>query len=173
MIDRFHPLGVVVPDRFFYDGISTEGAFATSNRNREHRSKKYPIDVPDRAFSSIGSHGCPNERVGARTGARTNGVRSDDEETATTSLLEARVDVDVDVVERGDETRDANEAGERRGILRSTTTAIGRSISRSGVETRDERRETAIEGDIPQASIDSFIPLSKRCRDLIRRRRSR
>ena len=83
------------------------------------------------------------------------------------------MDVDVDVVERGDETRDANEAGERRGILRSTTTAaIGRSVDQS-VGRRDERRETAIEGDIPQASIDSFIPSTKSCRDLIRRRRSR
>jgi len=80
------------------------------------------------------------------------------------------VDVDVDVVERGDETRDANEAGERRGILATTTTAIGRSVSRSGGETRDG---AAIEGDIPQASIDSFVPSTKRCRDLIRRRRSR
>ena len=55
-----------------------------------------------------------------------------DEETTTTSLLEARVDVDVDAVERGDETRDANEAGERRVILATTTTTvIGRSVHRS------------------------------------------
>ena len=83
-------------------------------------------------------------RVPGRTGGCSdgcpNGVRSDDEETTTTtSLLEARVDVDVDVVERGDETRDANEAGERRGILATTTAAIGRSVDRS-VGRRDERR---------------------------------
>jgi hypothetical protein len=56
------------------------------------------------------------------------------------------VDVDVDVVERGDETRDANEAGERRGILRSTTTtttAIGRSVGRAARrETGRRSRET-------------------------------
>jgi hypothetical protein len=49
------------------------------------------------------------------------------------------VDVDVDVAERGDETRDANEAGERRGILAATTTATA-VIDRSGVRGRDERR---------------------------------
>jgi len=112
-----------------------------------------------------------SDRTGARTGGCPDGRRDDEETTTTTtSLLEARVDVDVDVVERGDETRDANEAGERRGILATTTTAIGRSVSRSGGETRDG---AAIEGDIPQASIDSFVPSTKRCRDLIRRRRSR
>jgi hypothetical protein len=54
------------------------------------------------------------------------------------------VDVDVDVVERGDETRDANEAGERRGILRSTTkTTIGRSVGRAARrETGRRSRET-------------------------------
>ena len=123
MIDRFHPLVVVVPGCFFYVRDIESG----TSIDRCSRSGISSFDVPDRAFSSIGSHGCPDERVGARTGARTGGCSDDEETTTTTSLLEARVDVDVDVVERGDETRDANEAGERRVILATTTTTIGRA----------------------------------------------